>query len=144
MTDPTTFVVRTSARYLGDLKCVATHEQSTRTLITAAPVDNQGDGSSFSPTDLTGVSLGTCMLTTMAMAAKRDGIDLGDAQIQVEKQMTATPPRRIARLNCTLVMPAHLGEEAVAKLRRAAEACPVHRSLHPDLQVELTIVTSQP
>ena len=133
-------VVRTTARNLGGLACEATHGDSGVTLRTAAPVDNNGDGSSFSPTDLVGVALGTCILTTMAIVARRDGFDLGDATASVDKQMTAQPPRRIGRLTCRLTLPATLDDGQIERLRRAAEACPVHRSLHPDLQVDVEIV----
>ena len=132
--------VRSTARYLGGLACEAVHVDSGTALRTAAPVDNRGDGSSFSPTDLVGVALGTCILTTMAIAADRDGVDLGDATVTVDKEMTASPPRRIARLACRITLPASLAEAQVEKLRRIAEACPVHRSLHPDTLLEVEIV----
>lgn len=144
MSEPSPFVVKTAATYTGDLKCTAVHVQSRSSLSTAAPVDNQGDGSSFSPTDLVGVSLATCMLTTMAMAARRDDVDLEGASIEVEKQMSPDLPRRIARLRCAIRLPATVPADAVDKLRRVAEGCPVHRSLHPDVNVELTVETPNP
>ena len=133
-------VVRTSARYVGGLACEAVHADSGVALRTAAPVDNNGDGSSFSPTDLVGVALGTCILTTMALAGRRDGIDLGEAKVSVEKEMTAQPPRRIARLACRVTLPGGLDAAQVERLRRAGEACPVHKSLHPDVRLDLEIV----
>ena len=135
-------VVRTESTYRGGLGCSARHLDSGAELQTAAPVDNNGDGSSFSPTDLVGVALGTCILTTMALAARRDGYELGDATVDVEKQMTAQPPRRIGRLGCRITLPGGLDEGQVQRLRRAAEACPVHKSLHPDVRLDLEIVSA--
>lgn len=131
------YVVRTQVRYDGELKCSAVHLDSSTTLRTVAPKDNQGDGSTFSPTDLVGVAMGTCMLTIMGIAARRDGIDLAGAEVTIDKEMTAQPPRRIARLTCGFTVPANLTDDEITKLRRAAETCPVHRSLHPDVKVEL-------
>ena len=131
-------VVRTQTRYIGDLKCDAVHLDSGATLRSAAPKDNNGDGSSFSPTDLVGTALGACMLTIMGIVARRDGIDIEGAQVTVDKEMVAQPTRRIGKLTCRFTVPAGLGDEQIAKLRRAAETCPVHRSLHPDVVIELS------
>ena len=131
--------VRTTATYTADLKCEATHPDSDATLTTAAPLDNNGDGSSFSPTDLVGVALGTCMLTTMGIVADRDGIDLAGAAVETTKRMATDSPRRIALLECRFTLPARLTPEQVEKLRRVAEKCPVKQSLHPDTRVEVTI-----
>lgn len=133
MAEPNHFVVTTSTNQ-PDLKCKAQHEDSGATLITAAPVDNNGDGSSFSPTDLVGVALATCMMTTMAMVAGRKGYDLGEATVRTEKRMSP-PPRQIRQLKCTFDLPAGLTEEQRAELRRAAEACPVKRSLDSSVEV---------
>jgi uncharacterized OsmC-like protein len=129
--------VRTTARYLDTLACTASHPDSGVELRTAAPLDNQGDGSSFSPTDLVGIAVGTCMLTTMAIVAEREGLPTAGLAVETEKHMVADPTRRIGKLVCHIVLPAGLDEQQAARLQRAAQACPVKRSLHPETVVEL-------
>ena len=90
--------------YLGDLRTNSTHLQSGNQLITDAPTDNMGKGEAFSPTDLLATATGTCILTTMAIVAQRDGIELLNSEAEVTKIMTQTPPRRIARLEINLKM----------------------------------------
>jgi putative redox protein len=123
--------------YDGDLKVTARHELSGTELTTAAPLDNHGDGSRFSPTDLVATSLGTCILTVMAIAAEADGIPFDSARFRVEKHM-ASDPRRIARLPMTIEMPAGLSAEQRQRLEKVGRHCPVHRSVHPDLETPLT------
>lgn len=119
--------------YAGNLNVDLTHGPSGATLRTAAPVDNRGDGSSFSPTDLAGASLGACMLTLIAIKAGDEGIDLQDGlSFRLEKHMAAHP-RRIAHLPVVIEMPRGLTPDQRLKLERAALTCPVHKSLHPDL-----------
>jgi putative redox protein len=125
-------MVRINLAYEGDLRCRATHEQSGTTLATDAPVDNQGRGESFSPTDLVATGLASCMMTIMGIAARRLNIDLGGMTASVTKEMTP-PPRRIARLAVNIHVPAKLSEEQKTKLREAAMTCPVHKSLQPDV-----------
>ena len=120
--------VEISGRYLGNLKVEATHGPSGAVLRTAAPVDNQGDGSSFSPTDLAATSLGACMLTLIAIVGERDGIDLTGLSFRLEKHM-ASNPRRISAVPVTILMPAGLTPEQRQKLENAALTCPVHKSL---------------
>ena len=122
-----------SLSYHGDLRCEARHEPSGTTLITDAPLDNQGRGESFSPTDLVATGLGVCMFTIMGIVAKRDGIALAGATARVEKHMTSTPPRRIERIVVRFALPATIPAEDRAKLERAAHTCPVALSLHPDV-----------
>ncbi len=128
------------ATYTGGLRCEAKHGPSGSVLLTDAPVDNMGKGEAFSPTDLVGTALGTCILTTMAIVAERNGIVFGEARVHVIKEMTSTPPRRIARLPVRLEMPAGLSTEARSKLEHAAHACPVHQSLHPEVEVPIEFV----
>ena len=134
-------VVVTTATDLGRFSCSATHKDSGAVLTTAAPLDNQGDGSSFSPTDLVGVALGTCMLTTMSMKAKSQGYAIDGATVTTEKRMSP-PPRRIRQLKCVFRLPAGLSDEQLAELQRVAEACPVKRSLHPDGEVVVAFETA--
>lgn len=122
--------------YLGDLRTNSTHLQSGNQLITDAPTDNMGKGEAFSPTDLLATATGTCILTTMAIVAQRDGIELSNSEVEVTKIMTQTPPRRIARLEINLKMKANvvLNDEQIKKLENTAHKCPVSLSLHPDVE----------
>lgn len=122
--------------YLGDLRTNSTHLQSGNQLITDAPTDNMGKGEAFSPTDLLATATGTCILTTMAIVAQRDGIELLNSEAEVTKIMTQTPPRRIARLEINLKMKANvvLNDEQIKKLENTAHKCPVSLSLHPDVE----------
>ena len=122
--------------YLGDLRTDSTHLQSVNKLITDAPTDNMGKGETFSPTDLLATATGTCMLTTMAIVAQRDGIELVGSEVEVTKIMTQTPPRRVARLEINLKLKTNivLSSEQVKKLENTAHKCPVSLSLHPDVE----------
>ena len=126
-----------TGEYIGGLKVRARHELSGTELVTAAPLDNHGDGSAFSPTDLVATSLGTCIVTVMAIAAENDAIPFPGARFRVEKHM-ASDPRRIARLPMVIEMPAGLSPEQRARLEKVGRHCPVHRSVHPELETPLT------
>ena len=129
-------MVTITMHYEGDLHCVATHAPSGTMLSTDAPVDNQGRGESFSPTDLVATALGTCILTTMGLMAQRHGIDMRGATAAVEKDMSAAP-RRIASLAVTIHMPSALAAADQMKLENAAHTCPVHKSMHPDVAMPI-------
>jgi putative redox protein len=120
--------------YEGDLHAKAVHGPSGTELNTDAPKDNQGRGETFSPTDLTAASLGSCMLTTMGIMARTLNLDIAGAKAVVEKEMTSSGPRKIQRLTVQIKMPKAFGEKDQLKLERAAHACPVARSLHPDVE----------
>lgn len=130
-------MVPISISYLGDLRCAAVHGPSGVRLITDAPVDNQGKGESFSPTDLLATAYGACMTTIMGIAAKRDGIALTGLTVAVEKHMTSAPPRRVARLVLRFAMPAGLAAAQRVKLEAAARACPVALSVSPEVATEI-------
>jgi putative redox protein len=132
--------VKISCEYLGELRVRATHGPSGTVLHTDAPVDNHGKGESFSPTDLTATSLATCVMTILGIQAQGLGLDFRGLRVEVEKHMTAQPPRRIAKLEATIHMPAGVAEDLRDRLIRAANACPVKQSLHPDVEVALTWV----
>jgi uncharacterized OsmC-like protein len=131
-------MVKITGEYQGDLHCVATHEPSGNTLVTDAPKDNQGRGEAFSPTDLTATSLATCIATTMAIVARRHGVELKGLRYEVTKEMSADAPRRIVRLATTVWLPVQKTEELAKLLEHAAHHCPVQQSLHP--QVEKPVV----
>lgn len=139
--------------YTGDLRTECTHVQSGTRIHTDAPTDNQGRGEAFSPTDLVANALGTCILTTMAIFARRDGIELKGSSMDVTKVMSAEPPRRITAIQVDLTLRAENADgpfmpddETRARLERIAHTCPVAISLHPDLRQEVTIrwATAQP
>jgi putative redox protein len=136
-------MVEMSVEYQGDLRCIVTHGPSQTRLSTDAPKDNMGKGESFSPTDLVATALATCMLTTMAISAQRHNINLGGASAKVGKEMTAVPTRRIARLTVEIVVPEDLSDEDRRRMRGAALACPVHKSLHPDVQIPVIFYWGQ-
>jgi putative redox protein len=127
-------MVEIQIEYEGNLRCSATHMESGTILITDAPKDNQGLGSSFSPTDLVATALGTCMLTIMGITARKMQLDFSEAKVRVIKEMTATPPRKIARLSVRFDIPLKLTDEQKQQLENAANACPVCRSLDPEVQ----------
>ncbi|HEX6885385.1 MAG TPA: OsmC family protein [Planctomycetota bacterium] len=131
-------MVTITMTYEGDLRTQATHGPSQTKLVTDAPVDNQGKGASFSPTDLVATALGTCMLTTMGIVAKRHGWALEGASATVEKHMVADPERRIGKLSVHLRLPGHLGEKERTILERTALTCPVHRSLSPKTEIPVS------
>jgi putative redox protein len=132
-------VVRVDGRYLGGLKMDLTHEPSGSVIRTAAPVDNAGDGSSFSPTDLVGAALGSCMITTMGIIAAREGIPFAGADFSLEKHM-CSGPRRIDRLPVTVRMPAGLTEVQKRRLEEIALGCPVFETLRPEIAKEVRFV----
>lgn len=129
-------MVKMTLQYMGGLHCVATHGPSGRTLETDAPVDNHGRGESFSPTDLVASALGACMATVMGIYAEKHGIDLQGTRVEVSKEMTTTGQRRIARLTTEIWFPAGLEKNPV--LERVALTCPVHASLHPEVEKPIT------
>ena len=133
-------MVRIQTEYQGDLHCTSVHTPSGTELGTDAPVDNQGRGESFSPTDLTATSLGTCMLTTMGIVARTLNVDLTGATATVEKEMSSTPPRRINRLTVAIRVPRTTSPENQQRLENAAHTCPVKKSLHPDIETPIEFV----
>ena len=121
--------------YLGDLRTQAVHLQSGTAILSDAPTDNQGKGEAFSPTDLLATALGTCIVTTMGIVARRDDIDLRGSVVEVTKVMSSEPPRRVARLEVKMAMrtATALDDDTKAKYVRIAHTCPVAISLHPDV-----------
>jgi uncharacterized OsmC-like protein len=116
------------------LQCELVHGPSGATISTVPPRDNGGTGEFFSPTDLVGAALASCALSTMALAAQREGLSWGEARAGVEKRMTGAP-RRIGELVLVIDMPREVRPEHRARLEEIARGCPVARSLHPDVGV---------
>ena len=127
--------------YEGQLRCRATHGPSGTQIVTDAPVDNHGKGESFSPTDLVATALGTCMATLMGIVAERNKLDIAGTRVHVVKEMIQEPARRIGTLRVTIGVPADKGARLATddrkKLEAAALHCPVHKSLHPDIQTPI-------
>ena len=125
--------------YEGNLRCNALHLQSKSTIETDAPTDNRGKGERFSPTDLVCTALATCMVTTMAMKATDMGIKLKDTIVDAKKHMSADP-RRISKIDVTVSFPKEIGvnEKDRIILQRVGDNCPVIKSLHPEIELEIT------
>ncbi len=133
-------MVEITMKYEGDLRIRAVHGPSGETLATDAPVDNEGRGESFSPTDLVATALGSCMVTIMGIVARRHGLAIEGTTVRVGKEMSTETPRRIARLETEIRVPLPGEGEHVALLERAALTCPVHHSLHPEIDKPLRFV----
>lgn len=125
-------------RYEGGLRTTAQHLQSGIKIITDAPLDNQGRGEAFSPTDLLAASLGSCMLTLMGIAARNHHFTMDGTEISITKMMAANP-RRVAEIKIEFTMPQNnFTDEQKQIMERAAHTCPVALSLHPDLKQTIT------
>lgn len=132
-------MIKSEAVYVGDLHCELTHGPSGSKIETDAPKDNNGRGEKYSPTDLVGAALISCILTTMAMVAERDGQPIKGARAAVEKEMQANP-RKIAALRVTIWLSKAIPEDYRKKLEHIAHTCPVHRSLHPEIDAPIKFI----
>ena len=122
-----------TVRYLGELRTECTHTRSGSVYITDAPVDNNGKGAAFSPTDTVAVGLANCMLTVMGIKARTMDVDLTGSVATVVKTM-ASNPRRISKIEVELKMSGKPSEKERKILEHTAHTCPVHHSLHPDIE----------
>lgn len=124
--------------YQGNLRTDCKHLRSGNIIITDAPLDNNGKGEAFSPTDLMATSLAACILTIMGIKANEMGLDISGITSRVEKVM-ASNPRRVEAIRINFNMEnLSLSEKERTILIRSASACPVSRSLHPELKQEIT------
>jgi putative redox protein len=121
--------------YKGQLRTSATHLQSQSVIETDAPTDNHGKGERFSPTDLVATALGSCMLTIMGIKANDMNIDLNGVKMDIQKHMKADP-RRIGAVDVIFTFPStlSLSDKDKTILQNAALTCPVAKSLHPDIE----------
>ena len=127
--------------YTGQLRTQSEHGPSGSELTTDAPVDNQGKGESFSPTDLIATALGSCILTIMGIVARRHDWKIEGARAEVHKVMDTGPVRRIQKLEVTLRIPGDgLEEPARHALRKAAESCPVHATLGENVEMPIEFI----
>lgn len=131
-------MTKMSVQYTGKLRCEVVHTQSNTQIETDAPLDNKGKGERFSPTDLLCTSLATCILTTMAIAAEERNWKFEGVTAEIEKIMNSTP-RRIGEIKIHFTFP-NLGYDDLMKekIQRYAHACPVSRSLNPDVLQNVT------
>lgn len=120
--------------YEGDKHCEITHGPSKNIIQTDAPKDNNGRGEAFSPTDLVGAALGSCILTTMAIFGEKNGMDVKGSTFQVTKKMKMEP-RQIHELEVELTLPEKLTADQRATLEKIAHTCPVARSLNPEVKL---------
>ncbi|WP_350285240.1 OsmC family protein [uncultured Croceitalea sp.] len=123
--------------YTGGLRTTCHHVRSGNEFITDAPVDNNGLGEAFSPTDTVATGLASCMLTVMGIKAGDLAVDLSGSIAEVTKHM-ASGPRRIAKIEVSFELPEHTGQKERTILERTANTCPVHYSLHPDIEKVIT------
>ena len=130
-------MVRIDATYDGNLRCTATHAPSGTELITDAPVDNNGKGESFSPTDLLATSMLTCIMTIVAIRADSKQIDVTGMPGNVEKSMAANP-RRVAKLDVTVNLPSGLSMDDRSWLITEGCNCPVCVSVSETMEVDVT------
>ena len=123
-----------TAKYLGNLRMECSHEQSGAVILTDAPTDNQGKGEAFSPTDLVATALAACATTIMGIYAQNHDCDITGTAVRIEKHMSKEP-RRIGRIDVVFTMPdKEYTDRQKQGLERAALTCPVHKSLHPDME----------
>ena len=130
-------MVEMNLEYTGDLRTVATHGPSGTVIQTDAPTDNMGKGESFSPTDLCGAALASCILTTISIKGSKRSWDLKGATARVQKIMSADLPRRISQLNVDLDIPDRFSDEEKQEMRHIADTCPVNQSLNPEIVVNM-------
>lgn len=123
--------------YLGELRTKNTHSKSGESIITDAPVDNNGKGEAFSPTDLVATALGNCILTVMGIKARDIGADLTGTEIKVKKHMAADP-RRISRIDLDIIFNKAFDDKTMKILEHTARTCPVAQSINADIDQNIT------
>lgn len=123
--------------YLGNLRTESEHIKSNNTFITDAPTDNNGKGEAFSPTDTVATGLASCMLTVMGIKVRDMNVDMSGTTAEVTKTM-ASNPRRISKIEVVLNFPFEADAKTKKILEHTANTCPVHYSLHPDIEKDIT------
>lgn len=126
-------------QYTGKKKTEMIHEPSGSIIATEAPKDNGGEGLLFSPTDLVAAAFGSCVVTTIAIVAERSGIDITGTHFRVEKEMQQDP-RRIGSIPLEVHLPGKLTDAERQKVELAGRACPVHKTLHPEVKADIRFV----
>jgi putative redox protein len=121
----------------GGLRVSVVHGETRALIQTDAPKESQGLGELFSPTDLLGAALGTCVITVMEILAKKLQVELTNLRADVEKEMTNLPSKRVGKITVHVYCPCILDPEIAGKLEQVAIGCPVHESLHPAVEREI-------
>lgn len=125
--------------YLGDLRTKSTHIASQSEILSDAPIDNNGKGEAFSPTDYVANALASCMLTIMGIKAREMNVDMSQSRAEVTKIMQSEP-RRIAEIEVKIFMSLQADIKMKTILENAAKACPVAKSLHPDIVQKIEFI----
>ena len=125
--------------YKGNFSTEMIHLESGEKIVTDAPKDNQGLGRTFSPTDLVASSLGSCMVTIIAIAAKTHNLNISSMASNVSKIMSTTSPRRIDKIDVEIDIRCEFNEKEKKIIERSAKNCPVHHSLNKDMIINLDI-----
>ncbi len=134
---PLSIMITVESKYIGELRTECVHVRSGNELITDAPADNFGKGEAFSPTDLLATSLGTCILTTMAILTRNENLGLEGTTAAITKIMS-DHPRKVAEVVVEIKFPENnFTDEQKKRLEHIAYNCPVYHSLHPDLKKTL-------
>ncbi|WP_296314779.1 OsmC family protein [Winogradskyella sp. UBA3174] len=123
--------------YLGNLRTESIHTKSSNSFITDAPIDNNGKGEAFSPTDTVASGLASCMLTVMGIKANAMDVDMSSTTAEVTKTMQSNP-RRISKIEVVINLPFDADTKTQKILEQTANTCPVHYSLHPDIEKVVT------
>ena len=132
--------VKITAKYLGEKRLEYTHLGSGAKIQTDAPVDNNGKGEAFSPTDLVASALFGCMSTIIGITAQKRGLDISGMRFQLEKNMSTGAPRRIEKIVGSIHLPKSLSDSDRELLEKNAKNCPVHHSLNSDVNVEVDFI----
>ena len=128
-------------KYVGDLRTESIHLKSTKIIITDAPLDNNGKGEAFSPTDLVCTALASCILTIMAIAVEKNGISIEGTTVRVSKTMS-NEPRMISKINVVINFPSDYDQKTKTILERSAYNCPVHKSLSKEVEKKIEFIYS--
>lgn len=123
--------------YLGELRTSSIHIQSGSEIISDAPIDNNGKGAAFSPTDTVANGLGSCMFTVMGIKAAEMNLNFSNSTAEITKVMAAEP-RRISEIHIVFNITAEADDKTKTILERTAMTCPVYYSLHPDIKKVIT------
>ena len=126
-----------SIKYDGKLRTTAIHHQSGSIISTDAPIDNKGKGEKFSPTDLFVTALGSCMLTIMGITAQTHGFNIDGSSVDIKKNM-GTNPRRVSSIKISININGTFSDKEKQLLQNAANHCPVSKSIHPDIDEQIT------
>ena len=125
--------------YLGNLRTESVHIPSNEKIVTDAPIDNNGKGEAFSPTDLVASSLSSCILTVIGIVSKKINYDLTNTTSAVKKIM-GDKPRRIVEIEVKIKFSQSTDSKTKSIIEKTALNCPVAKSLHPEIKQNISFV----